>query len=394
MKASTLFILLLSLTASLSVLTVPSLMASSGQSESSDDDDDDDDDDRNCGRGVAGQTSWIRQTDLTSGLIYDLPLADNGGLFTAPLPVGEQGSMFELFARGSAWDTKIYLLDTKIIRAYMPVVQVQIESEDDYVRGDPAGANFVRRTRADRPFRMQYTVSGLVPASTNEAERSVYFGSHYKNFSLTDYSEQDDGEPILLSEAELANGTADLSPLYHELPSASPSLGCGRQTYTFVRHAADGVPDAILAQPAIEIWPVARATIENVTAGHVYIDRIPSVIVHLQHLYPDSRTYVQIYSGSAVLGREGTLIDGTERKFGSHHNPGIESEPTNVPQSLSLTMEDLSNYASRDGIYTLEVITETPFFNRAPERLAHVTFEVDRTISSRGQLTSAERGQD
>jgi hypothetical protein len=53
-------------------------------------------------------------------------------------------------------------------------------------------------------------------------------------------------------------------------------------------------------------------------------------------------------------------------------------------------MDDLSNYASRDGIYTLEVVTETPFFNRAPERLAYVTFEVDRTISSRGQLSTAE----
>ncbi len=383
MKASYLLFLLFCLTAGSPFLLTPCLLASDGGSESSDDDDD-----LNCRQ--AGQNTWVRQTDLTSGLIYDLPLADDGGLFTAPLPIGEQGSMFELFARGSAWDSKIYLLDTKIIRAYSPKISVELVSEDDYSRGDLAGGNYIRRTRADRPFGLRYTVSGLVHGSTNEAERSVYFGCHYKSYSLEDYSDESDADPEVLSEAELSNGSADLSPLYHELPSATPTLGCGKQIYTFVRHAADGVPDAILAQPTIEVWPVAKASIENISSGQVLIDRIPSIVVRLQHLYPDSRTYVQIYSGSAVLGREGTLINGTERKFGRFYNPDVEGEPTNVPQTLSLSMEDLSNYASRDGVYTLEVITETPFFNRAPERLVHVTFEVDRTISSRGQFTSAE----
>jgi hypothetical protein len=61
-----------------------------------------------------------------------------------------------------------------------------------------------------------------------------------------------------------------------------------------------------------------------------------------------------------------------------------------VPQTLSLSIDDLSNYASDDGLYTLEVITHTPFFGRAAERLYHVTFEVDRVITSRGQLSTLE----
>jgi len=342
------------------------------------------------GLGLLAQESWVRQTDLTSGLIYDLPLGPNGGDFTAPLPVSEQGSLFELFARGTAWDNNVYLLDSKLIRAYSPVVEVELTSEDPYVRGDPASSNYVRRTRADRPFGLNINISGLVPGSMNDAERSVYFGSHAHVYDLQSYSTGLVDEPIILAESELSNGEQNLSPLYHELPSTNLTLGCGEQTYTFIRHAADGVPDTILAQPKIEIWPVAKGAIENVTASQVFIDRIPSIVVRLQHLYPDSRTYVQIYSGSAVLGRTGTLINGTERKFGSFYNPDVEGEPTNVPQTLSFSMDDLSNYASRDGIYTLEVVTETPFFNRAPERLAYVTFEVDRTISSRGQLSTAE----
>jgi len=63
---------------------------------------------------------------------------------------------------------------------------------------------------------------------------------------------------------------------------------------------------------------------------------------------------------------------------------------TNVPQSLSVSIDDLSNYASEDGTYTLEVITHTPFFGRAAERLYHITFEVDRVITSRGQISTME----
>lgn len=342
------------------------------------------------GLGLFAQESWVRQTDLTSGLIYDLPLGPNGGDFTAALPISEQGSLFELFARGTAWDNNIYLLDSKLMRAYSPEVTVTVTSEDPYVRGDPASSNYVRRTRADRPFSLVYKVSGLIPGSTNDAERSVYFGSHIRAFDLESYSAPADLAPSVLTEVEISNGEHDLSPLYHELPCANLTLGCGEQIYTFIRHAADGVPDTILAQPKVEVWPVAKGAIENVTGSQVFIDRIPSIVVRLQHLYPDSRTYVHIYSGSAVLGTSGTLINGTERKFGSFYNPDVEGEPTNVPQTLSFSMDDLSNYASRDGVYTLEVITETPFFNRAPERLAYVTFEVDRTISSRGQLSTAE----
>jgi hypothetical protein len=110
----------------------------------------------------------------------------------------------------------------------------------------------------------------------------------------------------------------------------------------------------------------------------------------LKNLYPDSRTYAQIYPGPAVLGTQGAIIGGTDRKYGKFYNPDQAEEPTNVPQNLSLTIEDLSKYAAADGIYTLEVITCTPFFNREPERLLTVTFEVDRVITSRGQISTTE----
>lgn len=343
--------------------------------------------------GLMAQTpeAWVRQTDLATGQIYDTPIVGTGGSYTAPVRVNETGSLYELFARGTAWDTNVYLLDTKLIGTYNPVVSVTIDTEDDYVRGDPTGTTFVKRTRADRPYTMNIHVEGLVDASTSTAERTVYLAVNGRNFDATTYSGLNQPQ-YLLDDSNLENGDYVFGPLYHQLNSPTVSSGNGEQSFTIVRYASYLVPDTILMQPKIEIWPVPVATAANVSPGQVFIDRIPSIVVSFQHLYPDSRTYVQLYKGGQVLGTVGTLVNGTERRFGRHYNPEQVEEPTNVPQSFSISIDDLSNYTPDDGHYTLEVITHTPFFNRAPERLFHVTFEVDRVITSRGQISTREVG--
>lgn len=333
--------------------------------------------------------AWVRQTDLATGQIYDTPIVGTGGTYTAPVRVNETGSLYELFARGTAWDNNIYLLDTKLIGTYNPQVAISITTEDDYVRGDPTSGNFVKRTRADRPFTVQIEVDGLVEASTSTSERTVYLAVQGRNADAQTYSLLDKPQ-YLLEDANLENGSYTLGPLYHQLSSPTLSTGNGEQSFTIVRYASYMVPDTILVQPKVEVWPVATASIDNIAANQVFIDRIPTVVITLENLYPDSYTYVQLYSGSQVLGTVGAVVGNTERRFGTHYYPHLSGESTNVPQNLSISIDDLSNYASDDGIYTLEVITRTPFFGRAAERLTHVTFEVDRVISSRGQIRTTE----
>ncbi len=337
------------------------------------------------------QQAWVRQTVLDSGLVYDIPLSPDQttNTFTAGLETGAVGSLFQLFAAGTAWDQKIYLLDSKLIRTYSPAAVIEITSEDPYVRGDANSGTYVRRTRADRPVSLQLQVSGLAPTSSEDAERLVYFACTGVNYDPTTYSGLNQ-TPYLVFESNLENGTYDMAPLYHELTSATLSEGCGEHAFRVVRYASDGVPATILCEPRLEVWPVSTASFENLETGLLYIDKLPAVIVNLKGLYPDSRTYVQIYAGEAALGTQGTIVRGTERRYGTHYNPELQASPTNVPQDEKLTLTDLSNYAYRDGTYTLEVITETPFFGRAPERLCHLTFRVDRIISTRGNLTSGE----
>lgn len=338
------------------------------------------------------QQAWVRETDLSNGLIYDIPLQPNGGDFIPPLPISEEGNLFELFARGTAWDTNVYLLDTKIIKAYTPDASFEITTEDPYVKGDPNSSNYVRRTRADRPYRLRFKVSGLVSGSTSPAENSVYFSMHGRNYDAQSYSGLGK-EQYLLHDGNLGNMNISVYPLYHELTSATRKAGCGEHIFTMVRYAADGIPDTVLAQPTLQVWPVPSATVENITANQVFIDKIPAVIFNFKDLYPDSRTYAQIYPGTAVLGKKGTVISGTERRIGRYYNPNTTLESADVPQTVSVTVNALSNYTANDGIYTVEVLTESPFFNRAPERLRVITFEVDRIISSRGKLSTAEPGE-
>lgn len=333
--------------------------------------------------------AWVRQTDLATGQIYDTPITGEGGSYTAPVRVNETGSLYELFARGTAWDTNIYLLDTKLIGTYNPEATITIVTEDDYVRGDISSSSFVKRTRADRPFTVNIHVEGLVDGSSSTAERTVYLSVSGKNYDPVTYSSLNQ-ESYLLEDSNLENGDYTFGPLYHQLTSATLSEGNGDETFTIVRYASYQVPDTILLQPKIEIWPVATANISNVASGQVFIDRIPALVVSLKDLYPDSKTYVQLYQGGQVLGTVGSVITGTERKFGHYYNPDQTEGSTNVPQTLSISIDDLSNYTPDDGEYTLEVITETPFHNRAAERLFYVTFEVDRVISSRGQISTTE----
>jgi hypothetical protein len=346
-----------------------------------------------CHVATAQTQAWVRQTVLEAGLIYDIPLdaTQTSNPFTAFIEVGDEGSLFQLYATGTAWDTNIYMLDSKLVYTYSPGVAFNVTTEDStYVRGDTASKNGVYRTRADRPFSMKITVTGLKEDGEEQAERYVYFSTSGVNYDLTSYSGLNQPS-YLIQESNLDNGVRNIGPVYHELSSTSASLGCGAQTYKIVRYASDGVPATILAAPTVEVWPVATATVDNLVEGQLYIDRLPTLIVNLNHLYPDSRTYVQIYSGPAVLGKVGTIVTGTELRYGRFYNPDLTQEPTNVAQTRKLSITDLSNYAYLDGTYTLEVITETPFFGRTAERLAHITFDVDRIITSRGKISSNEK---
>ena len=147
---------------------------------------------------------------------------------------------------------------------------------------------------------------------------------------------------------------------------------------------AYALPDADLdwlqiASGRIQVWPIADVEILGMDENQKITRSLPNITVNLKDLYPDSTTSVQIYKGTPALGQDGDQIQGAKVSFNSI-----------VPQDAQILVRNWDRYAEDDGVYTIEVITLTPFDGRTPERLAWLTFEVDRTISMKGSATTSE----
>lgn len=330
--------------------------------------------------------AFVRQTNLANGFTTDLQLQASSQSFD--FQVNRDGSVFELWAT-DAWNKSLTLVDSKAVNVYSPEVTLEIQSNDPYSRGDPGTLSRVRRTRADQPFNVELQVTGFVSAGSGLND--LLFVDNRTRFDLITYTAAVGQVPIQ-QEKRLTNGPDSLLGEFHNLSlqGEDPRFASGERAFTvyWKDPKFDPVGGGInLAKEAIEIWPMTKLKFDGLVANEVYVDRIPTVTFEFQHLYPDSRTYVQIYQGTQQLGKAGIVVTGTERSYGLHYLPGVVA--ATVPQNYTVAIDDLSNYTPKDGIYTVEVITETPFA-RGGERLMHVTFEVDRIISTRGQLSTRE----
>lgn len=356
--------------------------------------------------------AWVRELDLELGgqaMVY-LP-TDLGGAYVPVLPVSSVGNRYRLYAEGTAWDKEVYLLDEKVISSYSPAAKFTIDTGDPYVRGDEDTPNYVKRTRADQVYNMTVQISGVKDASTDPAVNSVhlvvtglnYWPDTYSPLAVTvnDPSTPQDDRKIAKVPYDIPSEEAifkyngvkpPMTGLMHKLNEpADKRFSVGEMKFTVWRYAADGVPNTVIAEPRIEIWPMAKASFHGVANNQVFIDAIPEIVFKYQDLYPDSHTYVQIYKGPQKDGTKGTIVATTECKYGEHYVPGVPKDShATVPQNASIAVSGLSSYTPKDGIYTMEIVTETPFNGRQSIILDHVTFEVDQFITSRGKLSTAE----
>ena len=56
-----------------------------------------------------------------------------------------------------------------------------------------------------------------------------------------------------------------------------------------------------------------------------------------------------------------------------------------------IAIENWEDYLPADGTYTIEVLSCTPFDLWNPERLAFVSFNVNRKVTVNGQVTTYEK---
>lgn len=320
----------------------------------------------------------IRQTMLDSGLQYQLITSQDQGSDTAFLPMNAGGSSFELYAYGSAWDTNLYFLDRKVVGHYLPTATIDIQTQDWY--HDWFDASQPPRTRADKPYTLAISVSGLTadPTAPRAAQEVLYthLGQNYEE----DYVPGDNVEYILAS-YYMGNQSPNFTPVYTLLTPMAPTKAMGIETFTISSLTDETVTESsILANEMLVVWPVSEASIAGIEEGETIRDSLPNIVARYVDLYPLSWTYMQIYPGEEALGTVGEVFGGSIR----WHN-------TIVPQNEVVGIENWEDMIPNDGTYTVEVLTLTPFDNWAPERLAHLTFSVNRKVTVNGQVITSEK---
>ena len=314
-------------------------------------------------------TNFIRQVQLPSGVIWDASVPPTGEQATV-LPINPGGARFELWTVTSS-PLAGYLLDTRYVSAFVPEVSLRILTEDPHP-GIP-------RTRADRPFAVAITVSGLVlSADAPASARSATILRHVQAYPADSTGEGiDRNQAPLHSQALLSqNGSTTLSYAINAVPGNNRAKVRGEERFSAFSLADAFGPAAQLASQTLQIWPVADGRIEGLPSGTVIRSLVPEITLVLNDLYPESRTFMQAYPGPPQLGKTGTVLPGSSL---------ILNE--NTPQSRVLRVQQYDAVLDSDGEWTIELLTETPF---GIDRLATTTLTLDRTIRINTNLNTLE----
>ncbi len=316
--------------------------------------------------------NFIRQHQLETQVVWDMPV-DSQGNGPSALGVQETGALFQLWTIRQS-DAKDFLLDQTLVGTFLPHATIDIET------GDPFPHR--RRTRADQPFTVKIDVSGLLSGpNIPDAAKQVLVEHHLAPYTdaqtsieLADAIGGDPTDSGMIAQ----NGETKLEYTFTSLPSTDPTKAHGEEH--FVVHALpdQDIGQTQLATDFVEVWPVATASIDGIVPGETVRFSTPQLQLTYEDLYPSSYTYLQIYKGAPSLGTTGAKVIKSERALDQDDS-----------MNLVLRIDNWLKALESDGQHTMEIITETPF---GRERLAYLSFNVDREISINAQLHNLESG--
>ena len=314
-------------------------------------------------------TNFIRQIQSPSGVQWDASVVA-AGTQNAALPVDTTGANFQLWTVMGGAAPVSHLLDSKFVAAFSPVATINIRTEEPYA--------LVPRTRCDRPFWVDVTVSGLVPGNTNvtASGRSVDLLRHVQSYGTVGTDAGiNRSQATLLSKASIdSNGLRSLTYSITAVPGANLASIAGEERFSVFTVLDGNFPVAQLASSYVQIWPLASGKISGIKNNDVIRFDMPRLTISLKTLYPTSDTYVQVYRGPSVLGTVGRRLTTVLKNH-------------EAPQDDLLQVSDYGQFIDRDGQWTMEVLTNTPF---GTDRLDTVTFTVNRTLNVNTMLTTSD----
>jgi hypothetical protein len=323
-------------------------------------------------------TNFVRQKQLPEdvGTERDVSVSATGETLS-PLAIDPDGARFELWTIKSTNPPQEFLLAEQYVGTYVPQAVVTISTADPYTE--------LPRTRADQPFTVNVTISGLLSdAGAPDASKAVDFLHHVQSYGTGGTGVGIDRNlATQLGTTEINQNSQPAAPFTYsftvnQVPGADRAKVRGEERFTIMSKADYQVDPQVLSSRFIQVWPVADGSIAGITNNQLIRFSLPEITLTANDVYPDSHTYAQVYKGAPALGTEGVIVPGSSRVI-----------KDTVPNNLTLTLSDYDSAFDEggDGLWTMELLTATPF---GIDRLAYVSFSLDRTIQMNGSVTTQE----
>ena len=319
--------------------------------------------------------NFVRQIQQDSGVEWDIGVG-TAGTKISPTGVSAEGSFFELWSVHSL-SVSEFLLDEQYVTAYTPNADINIITEDPYAA--------IPRTRVDRPFQVQISVRGLIDrndpnyATAPAAAKWVDYTNYTFAYPEGAFSFEDVEDPVgtVVTEGYMEQ-TASTTVTFSATNLTGEDLTQlkGEEVFTITAQADFGVSATILDSEKVQIWPIATGTISGINPARYY-ELVPPVSVNLVNLYPDSTTYLRIYPGESKA-----LPSGIKTV-----NSSFVIIEDSIPQDRDLTVHNIDDYFSEEGLHTIELLHRTPF---GTDLLDTAQITVDRTIEVNGGVIDQE----
>lgn len=307
-----------------------------------------------------GYLNFIRQNQQQTGVVWDMPVGPKGSS-PAVMPLENGGSLFQLWAVRQS-DAKSYLLDQKVVGAYLPKAKAKVTTLD------PDGA--IPRTRVDQPFVLEIDVSDLLTGlDLPEASSKVLLEHHIHSYTAG----QGSLAPVdVISNTPInsvyiaTNGPTHLKFPASALHAADPTKASGEEHFV-VHVLADGdFGQTQIASASVQVWPIASGSIHGIIPGMKYRYQVPAIQLTLDDLYPRSDTSLMLYPGTEINGVEGKIIQAFPMD-------------RDTCESHILKVEDFGSQLGEDGAYTVALMSTTVY---GTELLCDpITFSIKRSIA-------------
>lgn len=323
-------------------------------------------------------TNFIRQIQLgEGGVTYQLPAAAAGQRLSQE-QINSTGARFELHTMKN--DTlQSFLLGTQNVGTFVPIAQVVITTQDT--------KSTVPRTRVDKGFKVDINIQGLQSGDVPEAAKKVKLYHYNQSYGIDGI-----GDNLDRTQATTAPSVSLEENKVYSLdfpPRTAPPLSKDIKYRGEERFSVNSLEDyqvgmePLIASQTVQIWPIATGTISGITEGQIIEFSTPTVTLAIFDLYPSSSFYAQVYPGPKRDGVVGTIVPGSPR-----------SPNESVPIDDLVPVSDWDSVLTANGEWTMELLTTHPFGTPVGtdgiERLASVSFNVDRTITVNGSVTTSE----